>query len=200
MPRHGLHLHHHSVRLLHLLLYFCGLLLEALQLSDDPIAATSHDESLTTSYLSLSRMRPFTSFRACNSDFSRCLRRNRNSPCSFSKSDLFSSTSGRSAFSTLRREGKVKGTVGSAHSVEALGLETASGDREVYKRDSRAEVGRELYGRVTSGQEYGEGRGQVDVLVSQSDENAPSRLLYLAVQHGIENGVVTLHVLWAESK
>ena len=54
-------------------------------------------------HLSSSRIRPLTSLRACSRDCSRCLSLNRNSPCSLSRSDLFLSTSGRSAFNTWFR-------------------------------------------------------------------------------------------------
>ena len=53
--------------------------------------------------LSSSRIDPFDSFNAFNSDFSRCLNFSLNSPCNFSRSDRFSSTSGRSDFRTVFR-------------------------------------------------------------------------------------------------
>ncbi|CAL1688558.1 unnamed protein product [Lasius platythorax] len=49
---------------------------------------------------SSSRILPLASFNACSRDFSSCRSRRWNSPCSFNRSDLFSSMSGRSAFST----------------------------------------------------------------------------------------------------
>uniref|UniRef100_A0A224Y381 Putative secreted protein n=1 Tax=Panstrongylus lignarius TaxID=156445 RepID=A0A224Y381_9HEMI len=50
---------------------------------------------------SSSRILPLASFNACSNDFSSCRNRRWNSPCNFSKSDLFSSISGRSAFNIL---------------------------------------------------------------------------------------------------
>lgn len=50
--------------------------------------------------LSSSKIFPLASFRACSNDFSSCRRRKWNSPCNFSRSERFSSMSGRSALRT----------------------------------------------------------------------------------------------------
>uniref|UniRef100_A0A2M3ZR52 Putative secreted peptide n=1 Tax=Anopheles braziliensis TaxID=58242 RepID=A0A2M3ZR52_9DIPT len=52
---------------------------------------------------SSSRILPLASFSACSKLFSSCRKRRWNSPCSFSRSERFSSISGRSAFSTWLR-------------------------------------------------------------------------------------------------
>ena len=49
---------------------------------------------------SSSKIRPLVSLRETKRDFSKCLRRSKNSPCNLSRSDLFESTSGLSAFNT----------------------------------------------------------------------------------------------------
>ena len=53
-----------------------------------------------STHSSLSKILPLASLSAVRRDFSNCLKRKRYSPCSFIRSDLFSSTSGLSAFNT----------------------------------------------------------------------------------------------------
>lgn len=48
---------------------------------------------------------------------------------------------------------------------------------------------------VSRGEEDGEGGGQVNVLVSEGDKDTPTCTSHLPVQDGVEDGVVTLHVL-----
>lgn len=48
---------------------------------------------------------------------------------------------------------------------------------------------------VSCGQENDKGRRQVDVLVSQGDEDTSTRPADLSVQHRVQDGVVTLNVL-----
>lgn len=81
------------------------------------------------------------------------------------------------------------------HLVEALALQTASGDSEVDKCDSRADVRWEFHVGVTGGKEDGEGGGQVNVLVTQGDQHSASSAAQLPVQHRIQDGVITLHIL-----
>lgn len=48
---------------------------------------------------------------------------------------------------------------------------------------------------VAGGEEDDKGWGQIDVLVSKRDENSASGPSHLPVQHRVQDGVVTLHVL-----
>lgn len=82
-----------------------------------------------------------------------------------------------------------------AYLVEALALETAAGDGEVDERHARAYVRRELDRWITSGQEYAEGRRQIDVLVAEGDEHSSSGAAQFPVQHRIQYRIVVLHVL-----
>ena len=51
---------------------------------------------------------------------------------------------------------------------------------------------------VPRGQEYGEGRREIDVLVAQRYEHTPPGTPQLSVQHGIENGVIALDILYQQ--
>lgn len=52
-----------------------------------------------------------------------------------------------------------------------------------------------MYRRVSRGEEDDEGRRQIDVLISEGDENTAAGSPHLSVEHRVQYGVVTLHVL-----
>ena len=54
------------------------------------------------------------------------------------------------------------------------------------------------YRGVPSGEEDGEGWREIDVLISERDEDTPTCPPELPVEHGVEDGVVVLHVLHQE--
>lgn len=130
-------------------------------------------------------------------------------PCSFRRSERFSSTSGRSAFSTSLRHWlwrllrvTVKFTNvtrehksgGNSTCVNTRGGARQPADASAASEDSLG-VGPLSYRRVSCGEEDHKRRRQIDVLVSQGDEDAASGSAHLSVQHRVQDWVVALHIL-----
>lgn len=65
------------------------------------------------------------------------------------------------------------------------------------KQSERHEI---TYRRVSRGEEDDEGRRKIDVLISEGDENTAAGSPHLSVEHRVQYGVVTLHVLTDEGK
>ena len=53
-------------------------------------------------------------------------------------------------------------------------------------------------GGVPRGEEDGEGRGEIDVLISEGDEDTPTCPADFTVQHRVEDWIIALNILWGE--